>query len=95
MRARVAYILTMDEPARKELQALYLPTQKLPRQPDNAFENNVCALVLQSWPDLLHFPRQAAGRMGVRGALLSTAFFGVSLFKKKVTQCGPLNPGAA
>lgn len=52
MRARVAYILTMDEPARKELQALYLPTQKLPRQPDNAFENNVCALVLQSWPDL-------------------------------------------
>lgn len=29
------------------------------------------------------------------GTLLSTAFFGVSLFKKKVTQCGPLNPGAA
>lgn len=52
MRARVAYILTMDEPAQKELWASYLPTQELPRQPDNACEDNVCALVLQSWPDL-------------------------------------------
>lgn len=30
---------------------------KVAGQPDNAFENNVCALVLQSWPDLfLTFP---------------------------------------
>lgn len=46
MRARVAYILIMDEPAQKELWASYLPTRKLPRQPDNAFENNICALML-------------------------------------------------
>lgn len=36
----------MDEPAQKELWASYLPIRKLPRQPDNAFENNICALML-------------------------------------------------
>lgn len=48
----VPYILIMDEPARKELRESYLPAQKLPRQPDNTSENNVCALMLQPRPDL-------------------------------------------
>lgn len=58
----------------------------------------VCALMPRSWPDLSHFPRQPGG-MGERGLLLSTAFFGVSWFKKKKkspmwTSQPPPPPGA-